>query len=336
MIDFARPVVVISRCIEFDSCRYDGSMVQSEFVQGLRPYVDFIPVCAELEIGLGVPRGSIRIVSDGVRAKLVQPSTGLDLTSRMREFSDRFLEALPEVDGFMLKYRSPSCGMKDVRVYSASSNLGTRSKTAGFFGAAVLRKFQGLAVEDEGRLRNLNIRNHFLTKIYALAGFRRAAGKNSISELASFHARNKYLLMAHSQAELRTLGNIVANRQGLGFQDLAKLYRQHLMAALEKPPRPASNANVLSHMMGYFSGELSGEEKEDFARGIERYRNRKVPLSALTSILRSWIARFDEPYLKDQTFFQPYPEELVELCADTQCEWSGEELFEGRRPTGAK
>jgi len=330
MRKFSRPKVVISRCIEFDHCRYDGSMIKSDFALALKPFVDFIPVCPEVEMGLGVPRDTIRLVSAGGEVRLMQPATGLDVTDRMNEFSSRFLSSLPEeVDGFILKFRSPSCGMKDIRVYSSGRGAAA-GKAAGLFGAAVVRAFPGLAVEDEGRLRNFNIREHFLTRLYALAGLRQAGIAGKTSALVRFQEESKLLLMAHSQKETRALGNIVANRQGLGFADQYALYREHLEKALLHPPRAASKANVFLHCLGYFKDELSPEEKEHFLKSLDRYRNKKIPSSALLSMLQSWIARYGQDYLKGQTLFEPYPEELVELCGDSQCEWAGEELFLGR------
>ena len=331
MRQFAKPKVVISKCIEFDHCRYDGSMIPSDFVKALKPFVDFLPVCAEMEIGLGVPRDTVRIISVEGVIRLMQPATNLDITDKMRDFSSRFLASLPEVDGFILKYRSPSCGMKNIKVYSAAAKSGAISKAAGFFGGAVVRSFPDLAIEDEGRLRNFNIREHFLTKLYALASFRKVRNEGKVSGLVQFQEANKFLLMAHNQKETRILGNIVANHEGLDYAKQAALYREHLAKALNRPPKATSKANVLMHSLGYFKDRLSLQEKEHFLQSIERYKNRKIPSSALLAMLQSWIARYDEEeYVKNQTFFEPFPEELVELCRDSQCEWAGEELFLGR------
>ena len=248
----------------------------------------------------------------------------------MRDFSDQFISSLSEVDGFILKFRSPSCGMKDIKVYSGTSKSNAVSKAAGFFGGAVVNAFPNLAIEDEGRLRNNNIREHFLTKIYALASFREVESEASISGLIRFHTANKLLLAAHSQKELKVLGNIVANRENLGFAEQARLYREHLAEALKKPPRSTSKANVFMHSFGYFSAELTQEEKAHFLQSIEGYKKRRIPSNALMVMLQSWIARFSEEYLKNQTFFEPFPEDLIELCQDSQCEWAGSDLFEGR------
>jgi uncharacterized protein YbgA (DUF1722 family)/uncharacterized protein YbbK (DUF523 family) len=330
MRSFARPKVVLSKCIEFAKCRYDGSMIPSDFVKALKSQVDFIPVCAEMEIGLGVPRDSIRIVSIKGEHRLVQPATGLDVTDKMGDFSSSFLASLQEVDGFILKYRSPSCGMKDIKVYSGSAKSTAVYKTAGFFGGAVVKSFPDLAIEDEGRLRNFNIREHFLTKLYALSSFREMQNRRSVSDLIQFHTENKLLLAAHSQKEAKILGNIVSSRESLDFADQAKLYRMHLAEALKSPPRYTSKANMLNHSLGYFSEELSIDEKANFLRNIERFKEKRLPFSALLAVLQSWIARFGAEYLRNQTIFAPFPEELIELCRDTQCEWSGSELFEGR------
>jgi uncharacterized protein YbgA (DUF1722 family)/uncharacterized protein YbbK (DUF523 family) len=330
MRQFVRPKIVISKCIEFGHCRYDGSLIPSDFVKALKPHVDFAPVCAEMEIGLGVPRSSVRIISANGELRLVQPATGLDVTERMGVFSNQFLSSLTEVDGFILKHRSPSCGMKDIKVYSGFEGADTVSRASGFFGGAVIKYFPDLAIEDEGRLRNYNIREHFLTKLYTLANFRKVQNEGSVSELIQFHTANKLLLAAHSQKESKILGNITANRNGLAYTEQARLYREHLAIALRKPPKYTSKANLLLHSLGYFSDELSREEKALFLRNVEKFKEKKIPFSALLVTLQSWIARFNEGYLKNQTIFEPFPEDLIELCRDTQCEWDGYELFEGR------
>lgn len=327
---FARPKIVISKCIEFDHCRYDGSLIPSDFVNALKPHVDLIPVCPEVEIGLGVPRSSLRIVSVNGEPRLVQPTTGLDVTERMKDFSNHYLGSLSDIEGFILKYRSPSCGMKNVKVYSGPTKAGSVSKIPGLFGLAVVNSFPDLAIEDEGRLRNLNIREHFLTRLYAQAGFRKVQNEGSASGLIQFHTANKLLLAAHSQKESKILGNIVANRENLRLADRARLYRNHLAEALKRPPKYTSKVNVLMHSLGHFSDELSHDEKAYFLQSIQRYRERKIPFSALLAMIQSWIARFGEEYLGNQTFFEPFPEDLIELCRDTQCEWAASELFEGR------
>ncbi len=180
MREFSRPKVVVSKCLEFDHCRYNGDMIRSPIVAKLKDYVDFLPVCAEMEIGLGVPRKPVRIVLDNGEHRLVQPSSGKDVTEDMTAFCTNFFDSLEDVDGFILKFRSPSCGIKDVKVYPAAIKSGAVEKTAGFFGGEVLKRYPFLPIEDEGRLRNARIKEHFMTKLFTLASFRKIKSEGSM------------------------------------------------------------------------------------------------------------------------------------------------------------
>ncbi|RQD84862.1 MAG: DUF523 domain-containing protein, partial [Methanocalculus sp. MSAO_Arc2] len=169
---FPRPRVVVSRCIEFDPCRYDGSKIPSPAVDHLKAFADFIPVCPEVEIGLGIPRATVRIVRiDGVD-HLIQPATGRDVTSDMTRFTQQFLDSLPVVDGFILKGGSPTSGTSNVKVYPSAEKSMAIDRSAGFFAREVLKRFPSLPIEDELRLNNARIRDHFQTGIFTLAAFR--------------------------------------------------------------------------------------------------------------------------------------------------------------------
>jgi uncharacterized protein YbgA (DUF1722 family)/uncharacterized protein YbbK (DUF523 family) len=313
MSELARPRVVVSKCIEFDRCRYNGLMISSDVVRALKPLVDFVPVCPEVEIGLGVPRDPIRVVSSRAVRALVQPSTGADVTAKMEAFARSFLGSLGDVDGFFLKSRSPSCGIKDVKIFPGVEKQAAADKGAGFFGGAVLEAFPGHPVEDEGRLLNFRLREHFLTALYALARFRAVTKAGTMGALVEFQARNKLLLMSYHQTEMRALGKIVANPARKKAREVIDEYEEHLRRAFAVPPRYTSNINVLMHALGYFSERLSSAEKKFFLDSLEKYRAGRVPLSASVSIVSSWIARFGEPYLGKQTYFEPYPETLVEI-----------------------
>jgi uncharacterized protein YbgA (DUF1722 family)/uncharacterized protein YbbK (DUF523 family) len=288
-------------------------MVSSPIVAKLKEYVDFLPVCAEVEIGLGIPRSPIRIVLDKKEHRLIQPASGRDVTEDMRAFCTDFLDSLEDIEGFILKFRSPSCGFKNVNVYTSAEKSGAIEKTSGFFGGAILKKFPFLPVEDEGRLRNARIKEHFLTKLFTLAAFRKVKTEGSMKDLVRFHTENKYLLMAYSQAELGKLGNIVANKEKKPFKDLISEYEMHLYDAFSKPPRYTSNINVLTHALGHFSERLSSNEKSLFLDWIQKYQEEKISLCPAINLIRSWIVRFEDQYLMHQTFFEPYPESLMEL-----------------------
>ncbi|MDD4857136.1 MAG: DUF1722 domain-containing protein, partial [Candidatus Krumholzibacteria bacterium] len=245
--------------------------------------------------------------------RLLQPSTGLDVTERMVRFARTFLESLSAIDGFILKSRSPSCGVRDVKVFRGVEKEAAVGKGSGFFGGAVVERFPGYPIEDEGRLLNFRIREHFLASLWALTRFREARARLAMRDLVDYQARNKLLLMSYNQKEMRFLGKIVANPERKAPAEVFGEYEAHLRAALARAPKYTSNINVLMHALGYFKDGLTAPEKAHFIASLERYRAGKIPLSAALAIVNSWLARFGNDYLKQQTFFEPYPEGLVEI-----------------------
>ena len=313
MKKFPKPVLVTSKCFEFDACRYNGVMIPNNFVQKLEPFVKFVPVCPEVEIGLGVPRDVIRVVEVKGKRLLVQPTTGKEVSKSMYKFADGFLNSLESVDGFILKSRSPSCGINNAKVFPNADNPVPIGKGPGLFAEKVLEKYPGVAIEDEGRLLNYNIREHFLTKLFTLARFREVKKKNTAKSLIEFQSDNKYIFMSYSQREMRVLGRIASNQNQLPIEEVVSEYEKHLQIALSNHPRRSTHINTLMHGLGYFSKKLTSKEKSYFLTLLENYRNAKVPLSALLSVLESWIIKYDVEYLARQTFFAPYPGELVEI-----------------------
>ncbi|MDT8356950.1 MAG: DUF523 and DUF1722 domain-containing protein [Methanomicrobiaceae archaeon] len=310
---FPLPRVVISRCIECDPVRYNGDMVSSETVKKLKKYVEFIPVCPEVEIGLGVPREPVRMVRMEDGDHLIQPSTGRDLSREMTRFAGIFLDSIGKVEGFIAKSRSPSSAFRDARVYPAAEKSAPIDTTPGFFGRAVLSRFPLVPVEDEGRLRNFRIRDHFLTRIFTLADFRLVEGKHSMQALVEFHTRNRLLLLAHGQRQLSELGHIVANQEGRATGEVIDAYREGLLVALSSPPRYTTNINALLHALGRVSAGLSAQEKALFLDAVERYHAGTTTICAPKTILRVWIARFEDHNLASQTFFSPYPDTMMEV-----------------------
>ncbi|OGF62579.1 MAG: cytoplasmic protein [Candidatus Fischerbacteria bacterium RBG_13_37_8] len=308
-----QPHVLVSKCLGFASCRYNGLIIHSDFVEQLKPLVSFITVCPEVEIGLGVPREPIRIVFADGKSKLVQLASGRDVTSEMNAFSMHFLNSIKDIDGSILKGRSPSCGIKDVKIYPAAEKSASLKKDKGFFGGAVLEHFPDLPIEDEGRLLNAKIREHFLTRLFLVPQIKNLMAQHSMKELIAFHAQNKYLLMAYNQQEMRVLGRIVANLEKKSLDMILNEYQKHFLSAIAHAPRYTSHINVLMHAAGYFSKELNKEEKRFFNDYLKKYRENKITLSSILGILKSWIVRFNNEYLAQQSYFKPYPEELMEL-----------------------
>jgi uncharacterized protein YbgA (DUF1722 family)/uncharacterized protein YbbK (DUF523 family) len=326
MVEFIKPKLVLSKCIEYDYCRWNGNIIKSPIVEILKNYVDFNPVCAEVEIGLGVPRDPVRIIIENDCKKLVQPSTERDLTDIMNEFANKFLNSLDEIDGFILKSQSPSCGLFQTKYLSGVQKGAPKLDIGpGFFGDAILKRFPNLAIETEGRLRNFLIREYFLTKLYTLASFREIKTLNKMHNLVDFHTKNKLLFLAFNQVKSKQLGRIVANQERIEFGVLIDQYEKILSTLLQEPYRFTSNINVLMHALGYFKKDLSHEEKAFFLDLLEKYRVGWIPMFMVTNLIKSWIVRFNQEYLEQQTFFESYPEELMTF--DLRQTWRGREYW---------
>jgi len=310
-MQFATPVVVVSKCLGFAECRYNGDVIHDPLISNLGKFVQFIPICPEVEIGLGIPRETLRIVKINEEKRLVQPLTNFDVTDAMNQFASRFLNSLGKVDGFILKSRSPSCGMKDVKIYASKDKGPAKGKGSGLFAEQIINRFPTAAIEEEGRLTNFRIREHFLTKLFTLASFREMKENPSMQKLVEFHSQNKYLFLSYHQQRLKELGNIVANREHLPLREILHRYEIALQHLLARPPRRNSNINVCQRIMGYFKHNLTAKEKEYFTEILQKYRDEKLPLSSITSVLKSWVVRFENEYLMDQRYFSPYPEGLI-------------------------
>jgi uncharacterized protein YbgA (DUF1722 family)/uncharacterized protein YbbK (DUF523 family) len=308
-----KPVVVVSKCLGFDSCRYNGAIISDEFIVALKPHILFITVCPEMGIGLGVPREPIRIVVSGGKRLLYQPAARKDVSREMTVYVTSFLDSLGRVDGFILKYKSPSCGIENVKMYPAIEAQTPKEKGAGFFGEEAISRFSHLAVEDERRLKTFRIREHFLTKLFALARFRELRENPSMKALIEFHSRNKLLFMSYSQSKSKVLGNITANHEHKNIREVMKLYFQTMTELFQNPARRSSIINVLEHTFGGVSMELSPPEKRFFSKSVQDYREKKVPLSVPLNLLHSWALRFETEYLLIQTFIEPYPSALMDI-----------------------
>jgi uncharacterized protein YbgA (DUF1722 family)/uncharacterized protein YbbK (DUF523 family) len=310
---FSEPRVVISKCIEFEPVRYNGLIISSEFVRELKKHVTSIPVCPEVGIGLGVPRDTLRLVKQGDDIRLMQPKTGLDLTDKMREFADNFFSKMGEVDGFVMRSSSPTSGFTRVKIYPKITKSALIGFGPGIFGGMVKERYGHLAVEEDLRLKHGAIREHFLRKLYILSDFRATRHNKSMKALIDFHTRNKIQLKAYNEKRMRELGRIVANHDQLGLDKILKNYEETLYLALKRAARCSSYYNVLMNSLGYFSKELSNEEKQFFLHQLQLYRDGIIPLIVPVDIMRSWVIRTNQEYLDKQTFFKPYPEELMDI-----------------------
>jgi uncharacterized protein YbbK (DUF523 family)/uncharacterized protein YbgA (DUF1722 family) len=318
MSEFIKPKVVISSCLEHEHVRYDGTMISDPFVRRMKNEVDFITVCPETAIGLPSPREALRLVRethDG-ELKLLSSIKGKDHTDKMHSFIDNFVDNLPvdEVDGFLLKAKSPTCGVKSVKVYKGTGKAQVYGqKVPGLFGEQVISKYGHLPIETERRISNFVIRDQFFTSLFTLARFRDIKKDHKMKDLVAFHSNNKYLLMCYSQSKLKDMGNIVANHDKQPVKLVYDFYENELRDLFNGELSTNRRVNVYTHIYGYFKDRISKKEKDFYFETLNDYVNDKVPYTSVLKMLQSWAIRFDEAYLLNQSIFKPYPKSLLNV-----------------------
>ena len=308
-----KPVLVVSRCLGFEACRWNGAVIPSELTTLLKPHTRMVTTCPEVEIGLGIPREPIRIVREGEDLILYQPAADRDVTAPMQKFITGFLDDLKTVDGFLLKSKSPSCGTREVKIYPRKGKVAVASRGSGFFGGAMAEKYPHLPIETDGRLLNFRIREHFLTHLFTRARFRQLMENPSMKGLVDFQARHKFIFLAYQQQVMREMGRLVANPEHKPLEQLLTEYQALMTRAFDRIPRYTSHINVLEHALGYVSRKITTQERQYFLNLLEDYRDERFPLSAILTVLQSWLIRFEESYLLNQFYFEPFPKNLVEI-----------------------
>jgi uncharacterized protein YbgA (DUF1722 family)/uncharacterized protein YbbK (DUF523 family) len=307
----------VSSCLLGEEVRYNGGHKRDSFLTGtLGAFVEFVPVCPEVEIGMGTPRPPIRLerTAEG-EIRLVMPSTGEDLTGRMRSYAGRRVGELAalDLDGYVLKKDSPSCGMERVKVYEINTIPFKNGR--GLFAEELLRRLPDLPVEEEGRLNDPLLRENFITRVFVHHRWREAGRAGwSRAALMRFHERHKFLLMARNQAGMRRLGRLLGDAgRDAAVEDLVRAYREGLTEVLRRPATRRGHTNVLQHLLGFVSDRLDGEDRAELVETIERYRQGLVPLIVPLTLIRHHVRRMDAPYLKDQAYLDPHPHELMLL-----------------------
>jgi uncharacterized protein YbgA (DUF1722 family)/uncharacterized protein YbbK (DUF523 family) len=310
----ARPIRIgISACLLGERVRYDGGHKRDAYlVETFGRYVEWVPVCPEVEMGLGTPRETLRLVRIGGDIRLVMPKTGADHTEAMHTYANRRVAELAKEDlcGYILKKDSPSCGMERVRVFDAQ---GVPAKSGrGLFAEALLRHFPHLPIEEEGRLTDPRLRENFVERVFAYHRLRALfAGRWKVGDLVGFHTAHKLLLMAHSPKAYEGLGRLVAGAKAVPRAELRERYESEFMRALSELATTKRQTNVLLHILGYFRKQLDGDSRGELLAVIEDYRRGLVPLIVPITLIRHYVRRFDVAYLRGQIYLEPHPKELM-------------------------
>jgi uncharacterized protein YbgA (DUF1722 family)/uncharacterized protein YbbK (DUF523 family) len=302
----------ISSCLLGNEVRWNSGHKHDKYLtRTLGKYVEYVPVCPEVEAGFGVPRESFRLVGDPDKPRLITFKSKTDHTDRMLTWARKRVSELESEDlcGFIFKSDSPSSGMIRVKVYNEK---GMPHKVGvGMFARAFMEHFPLIPVEDDGRLNDPVIRENFILQIFTMKRWRdNLVRKRSMGSLVDFHTRSKLLIMSHSQKHYRLMGKLVANGKQMPIRDLYEQYQLLLMEALKLKTTIRKNINVLQHLMGYFKKQLSGDEKKELLEIFDHYRNELVPLIVPITLINHYVRKYDQPYLKQQTYLNPHPVEL--------------------------
>jgi uncharacterized protein YbgA (DUF1722 family)/uncharacterized protein YbbK (DUF523 family) len=303
----------ISACLLGQKVRYDGGHKRDPFLtETLAQYVDYVAVCPEVEIGLPIPREALRLVGDAEHPRLVTSKTGRNYTDQMQTWAAERLRQLETENlcGFIFKSRSPSSGMERVKVYSTAG--GMPSKTGvGVFARAFMAHFPLLPVEEEGRLHDPRLRENFIECIFAFQRWRQLLQQDKTRHaLIVFHSRHKLQLLAHNTELYRQLGKLVATAAEHSNDELFDLYQTDFIKAMRLKSTVKKNVNVLQHMLGYFKKDLSADEKQECLEKIDDYAALKVPLLVPLTLIGHYVRKYDQRYLKEQTYLSPAPLEL--------------------------
>ncbi|AXH12938.1 YbgA family protein [Halarcobacter bivalviorum] len=303
----------VSSCLIGTMCRYDGTNSKDGFITNiLQEYFEFVPYCPEKMI-FSTPREAIRLVNIKDEIRVVTSNTKKDVTEELKNISQVCIEQMQkdELCGFILKSKSPTCGLERVKVYQ-EVEAPSEKKGVGVFAEKIKENFPLLPVEEEGRLNDPWLRENFLMQIFAYKHlFEFLKSNPSFKELVEFHTSYKYLIYSKSQSSYKELGNIVANHDKNSIEEVLALYKVAFLEAISQKGSISKTYNVLLHILGYFKKLISKEEKQEMLEAMEEFKEEIIPLIAVIKLLNIYTKRFNLEYLLQQKFLNPYPKELA-------------------------
>lgn len=301
-----KPKIVVSECLYGTKCRYDGQGYNDKVIQSLKDYVDIQTVCPELAIGLSIPREPIRIEmnKENEEYRLIDYNSKNDYTNQMTEFSEEFINGLDDIDGFILKSRSPTCGLKDAKVYYCGNKCSIRSNENGFFLQKIIDKYDYLPIENEGRLKNYNIRDNFFNRIFFINNLKN--NKNIIE----FHKNNLLLLKSYDEESTNEVSDILNENR---MEDQVHQYKEKVLNIVSNQRKKENKLSIIIKVFEKYKNMLNEEEINMFNGLIESYENQRIPFSTLEVVIKMYATRFKDKDILNQTFFYPYPENLINI-----------------------
>ena len=303
----------ISTCLLGEHVRYDGGHKRDAFlIDRFGKYVEWMPVCPEVEMGMPIPRDFLRLADVDGEIRMIAPTTETDHTKKMNRFSRNRIRALAGagLSGYVFKRSSPSCGVERVKIYE---NGIPKKRGRGLFAAAFMEANPTMPVEEEGRLNDPRLRANFVSRVFAYRRWH-DMGQVTRRSLIQFHTAYKFVLMAHNQQGMRRLGTMLGRAKKFpSTRTLAAEYWAEFSRIMKRTPTRRNHTNVLQHMAGFVSDGLDTADRAELTEAIEKYRMELVPLIVPVTLVRHYVRRLQLEYLQDQVYLDPHPDELMLL-----------------------
>jgi uncharacterized protein YbbK (DUF523 family)/uncharacterized protein YbgA (DUF1722 family) len=305
--------VATSSCLLGNNVRFNGANCHKKFLtKDLSEIFNLTPICPEVAAKLGVPRPPIRLVQAGGDSVIAEShKNNIDLTQRIEEASNKILDSLSGICGYILKKGSPSCGSGSVKLYNLKQGI-LSHKEDGVFVKALRNRYPLLPIEDEGRLNDAYLREHFIKRVYLTHEInKRFETLNTISELMDFHTRHKILLRLHHSDNQKELGNLLSNHKNLDIEKLKREYKQLFLASFVKVASRGKHHSILQRMLREINKLITKEERASFQSKLKLFYDEKLPLAVPVEMIKHYLIRYDIKYLKNQSYLNLYPDDLA-------------------------
>lgn len=308
-----KPIIVgISSCLLGEKVRFDGGHKRDNYIcDFLADYVDFLPICPEVGMGMTIPRPAIRLIGDPDNPRLVEvKNNNIDYTELMQNYAHQTMPALQTISAYILKSNSPSCGWKRVKIYQEGAR--TSMAGQGVFAQVLQASYPDLPIEEEGRLNDPRLRENFIERLFIYHEWQELFTDGlTAAKLVDFHTRHKLTLMAHHPAKAKMLGQKIAKIDAENLDQIAVDYRRDLMEITTFMATPKKHANVLQHCLGYFKSKIDAKDKQELLKAIDDYRIGLLPLIVPITLLKHHLNHHEQPYLNKQSYINPYPAALM-------------------------
>lgn len=312
-----KPISLVSKCLGFSNCRYNGQGAKDDFIELLQDYAEYITVCPEVEIGLGIPREAIRLVEIEGEVKVIQSRNNYDFSEKMNSFNKSLLENLESIrlDGVILKSRSPSCGVKDVKIYSDSSKGSSLKKGVGFFAREILDKYENYPIEDNGRLKDFKLREIFLTKLFVTFELKNILENYSYDNLLKFHNKNTLLFTMYNKSRFQIMDSLChkLKESPEEKEELIEEYLKNVYLVFNKSARKDNRFKLLSSVNDRYREKIKNEEYVFIEKCIANYKSGHLPFNNPLGLLKELSIRFDDEGIINQSVFSPFPEGLINV-----------------------